>query len=131
MASLCRCGCGAMATPGRRYITGHNTLGSRISTFTGRDVSHGYVRLWQAAHPYADRDGFVLEHRLVVEDHLRSSEPASEYLHRLGNQSYLRPDIVVHHIDGVKDNNERANLVPLTVSEHTRLHHAQGDILGA
>jgi len=46
----------------------------------------------------------------------------------LGNNLYLRPEILVHHIDGTKDNNERANLVPLTVDEHTSLHHAQGDI---
>jgi hypothetical protein len=70
----------------------------------------------------------VLEHRLMVEIHLRNAKPDSEYLMRLGNQLYLRPEIVVHHINGVKDDNDLANLAAMTVGEHARLHHAQGDI---
>lgn len=90
---------------------------------------HGYIQVDARDHPFADRDGYVLEHRLVVEEHLRVSDPASPYLITLGYKRYLNPDIVVHHIDGAKDNNELDNLMPLTTEEHTLLHHAQGDIL--
>jgi len=34
----------------------------------------------------------------------------------------------VHHIDGDITNNNKDNLVVLTSSEHTKLHHKQGDI---
>jgi hypothetical protein len=90
---------------------------------------HGYVKVDARDHPFSDRDGYVLEHRLVAEEHLRDTNPSSPYLMQLGYKLYLRPEIVVHHIDGVKDNNDRSNLLPLTNSEHTALHHAQGDIL--
>jgi hypothetical protein len=35
---------------------------------------------------------------------------------------YLRPDIQIHHIDGVKDHNKVSNLQPMTAAEHTRWH---------
>lgn len=88
----------------------------------------GYIKVDARDHPFSDRDGYVYEHRLVVEEALRDEDPDSPHLIRLGNKLYLRPETVVHHVDGTKDNNDRSNLLPLTNSEHTALHHAQGDI---
>lgn len=129
-ATPCLCGCGRLATPGRRFITGHNNFGTRLSNYVGRYVAHGYVKIHQPGHPFADRDGYVSEHRIVTEIDLRENDPTSEYLMQLGDRLYLRPDIVVHHIDGVKVNNAPSNLAPMTSREHTRLHHDQGDIRG-
>ena len=98
-----------------------------MAKYRGWYMDKGYVQIEAKDHPFAI-DGYVREHRLVVEQHLRETDPASTYLAKLGYQLYLRPDILVHHVDGVKDNNEIENLVPLTVDEHTRLHHQQGDI---
>lgn len=36
----------------------------------------------------------------------------------------------VHHIDGDITNNDKDNLKIMTISEHTKLHHRQGDIHG-
>lgn len=124
----CACGCGRLATAGRTYISGHNTAGTRLSTFTGRYVSGGYVRIWIGEHPYADRDGFALEHRIVVEKYLRQHNPASSSLVRLGERVYLDPGLVVHHRNGDKQDNRLDNLEVMSCAEHTALHHAQGDI---
>ena len=47
-------------------------------------------------------------------------------LHRLIFEDFyqieLPPDIVIHHDDGDKTNNEIWNLIPLTKGEHTALH---------
>lgn len=88
---------------------------------------NGYVRVHAEDHPYAS-DGYVFEHRLVYEQHLRKTDPNSPHLIQLGTQLYLHPDVVVHHINGVKDHNEVENLQAMSTDEHTRLHHDQGDI---
>lgn len=124
----CACACGELATAGRRYVTGHNSRGVRMERYRGWMRWHGYIQVDARDHPFSDKSGFVLEHRLVVEERLQQDDPASPLLVTLGYRRYLRPDIVVHHIDGVKDNNEWGNLMPLTSEEHTRLHHEQGDI---
>jgi hypothetical protein len=40
----------------------------------------------------------------------------------------LAPNEVVHHINGVKNDDRPVNLIVLTTEAHTALHHAQGDI---
>ena len=52
-------------------------------------------------------NGYVMEHRYVVE----------KYLGRI-----LRDDEIVHHIDGNKRNNAIENLMVMTQSEHAKLH---------
>lgn len=76
-------------------------------------------------HPFATK-GYVFQHRLVVERHLRDAQPDSPHLERIGDQLYLRRDIDIHHEDGVKDNNAIENLTPLTRVEHTQLHWTRG-----
>lgn len=73
------------------------------------------------AHPFAS-NGYVLQHRLVMEEYLRSTDPGSPYLVRLGNQLYLAPEFQVHHRDEDKTNNSVENLQCVTPEEHQRLH---------
>lgn len=63
--------------------------GSRVS------MASGYVRIYTPTHPNANCDGYVLEHRLVME----------RVLGRLlaGWES-------VHHINGIRDDNRPENL---------------------
>lgn len=61
-------------------------------------------------HPAANTIGYVLEHRLVMEE-------------RLGR--YLRPDEIVHHINDDPTDNRVENLAVMTQGEHARLHHTK------
>lgn len=66
----------------------------------------GYVLLKSPGHPFATKDGYVREHRLVME----------EVLGR-----YLDPAEVVHHRDRNKQNNRPDNLrVYRTNGEHLK-----------
>lgn len=74
----------------------------------GRKLStDGYWLVYVPNHPSADRNGYVREHRHVMEQHLSRLLTAKE---------------VVHHLDEDKLNNEIKNLEVLTNSEHARLH---------
>ena len=73
----------------------------------GRSLtSGGYVRVRASDHPAAV-DGYILEHRLVVETHLGR---------------VLRPDEQVHHRNGVKTDNRPENLEVVSAGLH-RVRH--------
>lgn len=71
--------------------------------------SNGYVYVKQKGHPRALKAGdYVLEHILVAEKVIGR---------------YLRPDEIVHHINGIKDDNRPENLYITNLAEHTRMHN--------
>ena len=82
---------------------GHNAAwrGGRVVDKTG------YILLRATAHPHANMAGYVREHRLVMEQ-------------MLGR--YLQPSEVVHHRNGVSDDNRPENL-ELFVSNASHLAH--------
>jgi len=55
----------------------------------------GYILIKTRTHPFATKNGYVREHRLVMESHLKR---------------FLLPTEVVHHKDGDKQNNLIDNL---------------------
>jgi len=78
----------------------------------GRKVStSGYVVIFKPGHPYANSNGYIPEHRLVMERHIGR---------------YLDFKELVHHIDSNRKNNVLSNLKILTRKEHTLLHHKIG-----
>lgn len=62
---------------------------------TGRYKNRGYWMILVKDHPFATSCGYILEHRYVMEK-------------KIGR--YLHPNEVVHHINGVKDDNRIENL---------------------
>ncbi len=74
----------------------HNWKGGRIK-------SSGYIFVHKPDHPRAKRDGYVREHILVWEE--THGKP-------------LPNDWIIHHLNGVKDDNRPANLVALPNKKH-------------
>ena len=67
--------------------------GGRIKVFGG------YIKKMAKEHPHRDKIGYVLEHRLVMEEHLGRILERSEW---------------VHHRNGIKDDNRLENLEVVT-----------------
>lgn len=74
---------------------------------TGRKTANGYQIIKMIDHPYSDKNGYVYEHRLIVEKSIGR---------------YLLPDERIHHIDGDKTNNNIDNLQITSHREHRRKH---------
>src|SRR5688500_16487651 len=110
---LCACGCGEYRnmydSRGRetRYIKGHGVKDSQNHFWKGgRIIREGYILILVRKHPNADVNGYVKEHRFIMEQ-------------KLGR--YLTKDEDVHHINGIKDDNRMENLELLKHSEHSRI----------
>ena len=68
----------------------------------------GYVEILKPEHPYCKTGGYVLEHKLVMEKHLGR---------------FLKKEEIVHHINGIKDDNRIENLKITNQSKHSRYHN--------
>lgn len=76
-------------------------------------VAGGYARVKVKEHPAKDKRGYVLLHRLVMED----------YLGR-----YLKDDEFIHHKDGDKLNNDLSNLELVYPEKHAKEHYISRNI---
>lgn len=76
----------------------------------GSRKSGAYVEVYAPWASCANQRGYAPLHRLVMELTLGRA---------------LRPDEIVHHIDGDSLNNDPGNLRVMSQSEHARLHGAQ------
>lgn len=84
-------------------------INDRYFNVTGRKFSKkGYVLLCVKNHPNGDINGYVFEHRLMME---------------IGLNRLLQRDEVVHHVNGIKHDNRIENLQLMKNGEHTTLHH--------
>jgi hypothetical protein len=75
----------------------------------GKAKARGYIRLLKPEHPY-NNGGYVLEHRLVME----------QFLNR-----YLLPKEVVHHINEIKNDNRIENLMLFENDSKHKIYHNQ------
>lgn len=79
------------------------TAANRPSTKGYTVDPKGYILLRRPGHPMASAEGYVMEHRLVMAEHLGRM---------------LSPGEVVHHKNGIKDDNRIANLELLEKRAH-------------
>jgi hypothetical protein len=82
------------------------TARNRTSTRYRRLTTRGYVELWKPGHPMANKAGYLMEHRLVMAEHIGRM---------------LEPGEVVHHLNNVRTDNRIENLELLAKVDHDRL----------
>ena len=71
------------------------------------ESQEGYIFVKAPKNHRADVRGYIREHDLVMEKHLKRK---------------LEKNEIVHHINGVRNDNRRENLVVMIHNEHNRLH---------
>jgi hypothetical protein len=113
----CECGCRNLILSrdiqGRphNFAPGHNIGGEKAVSNRnwkgGRWTKGNYIVVYRPNHPFADKRGYVKEHRLIWE---------------LYNNAILLAWSDVHHLDGDTFNNAIDNLKAMTKSDHSKLH---------
>lgn len=88
----------------------------KFSEYGGRTKKRadGYVGVFVPEHPNASKSGFVMEHILVVEKNIGR---------------YLEKGMVVHHINGIRNDNRIENLKVMSFKEHAGFHMKQRHLL--
>lgn len=75
----------------------------------GTKIVKGYIYIYNPNHPFCTKQGYVHEHRLIVEQ-------------QIGR--YLLPEEQSHHLNKIKDDNRPENLMAFSSnSAHQRFHH--------
>jgi len=97
----------------RQYNSGRTWFKKGIPNNVGKDNPNwkggyarkdGYIMILAHNHPAANKNGYIMKHRLIMETKLKR---------------YLNPSEGVHHINGIKDDNRPENL-EITAKWHHR-----------
>ena len=88
----------------------------------------GYILERSANHPF-NVAGYVMQHRLVIENEMRKQVPEHHFLVEIDSVKYLKRGIEVHHVNEVKTDNRIENLIACTSSGHKDLHAGKTPML--
>lgn len=80
-----------------------NWAGGEIKTDSGYILVREY-------HPFS-ANGYVQQHRLVVERWMRENSPTHEFMTSVDGVPFLKKSVVVHHRNEIKDCNNIENLI--------------------
>jgi len=80
----------------------------------------GYYLILSNEHPFRDKNNYVYEHRLIVEQNYQLFD--EKYFVVIDGKHYLKKESIVHHKNENKSDNRIENLDVMTKSEHQRLH---------
>lgn len=105
--------CGKKVYYGSEYCLEHFNIGERNPAWkNGKHITtHGYIKVKKRDHRFADKQGYVPEHRLVVEEFYNIC---------------LLPNAQIHHVNGIKSDNRIENLEILSATAH-QLKHKIGE----
>jgi len=101
---------------GKTGLTVAWNKGLKLPQFSGKNNgnwkggvkhSNGYILIRETSHPFVNVYGYVPEHRIIMEKLIKR---------------YLKPEEVVHHINGIKNDNHLSNLKLMLDKDHRKLH---------
>jgi len=98
----------------RKKCIENHVFGKNHPNWKGGKRKHteGYIEIKVKDHPYANSNGYVMEHRYIMEQHIGR---------------YLKREESIHHINGNKTDNRIENLELFSNnSEHTHKYHMRG-----
>jgi len=90
----------------------------------------GYLYISVHGQPLGGSRNYVFEHRIVMETWMRESVPDHRFLIEIDGVGYLDPKIHVHHINHMRSDNRRENLLACTVPAHHSIHAGNAPMFG-
>lgn len=95
--------------------------GEKSWRWTGKYLPHkdGYVRLSKISKFH---QSVRFGHLVVMIEWMLEDDPSNPFLIVVDGRPRLQPGIVVHHVDRVRNNNARSNLLAVTVAAHSLIH---------
>lgn len=106
--------------------------GELNASFKGQEIikkNHKLIdiNVYDPTHPYADRNGRVKKHRLIVEQNYKLFD--FKYFEIVDGRVVLKRTSQVHHINEDHNDNRIENLMPVTMSEHRIIHNMNISII--